>query len=176
MQKLRIAAVAGVMGAVFASQSVLAVNKCKGPDGTIVYSDLPCAMSADALDQPDLTNARSRSRVASAALDMSPLPPIDFGKDQATQLNRASAMVASILVDARDCDWDLKVTRRADRCAKFLHQLIDGREWTQAISVLATLSGDENFSSRHRLDLSKVLRDAEEVVKIKEFAVVRANK
>ncbi len=169
--------VACVMVAAFASQSAMAVNKCKGPDGKVVYSDLPCPASTESLGQPDLTNAKPRVRGASsAALDMDPLPPIDFGSNQATQLNRTSAMVASILVDARDCDWDLKVTRRADRCAKFLQQMIEGREWTQAINTLSALSGDGAFFAQNQAELSSVLRDAKEVVKIKEFAVVRAGK
>ena len=48
------------------AQPALAVNKCKMPDGSTVYSDLPCPSSSQAAEGPDLTNAgRSRSAPAS---------------------------------------------------------------------------------------------------------------
>lgn len=174
----KMAIFAAALAALLMSPAALAVNKCKGPDGKIVYSDLPCPMETKQIDAPNLTNTNQTNRRSGdrARPDTGPLPPIDFGSDQQTQLNRAAAIVASILVDARGCDWDLKVTRKLDRCAQFLQQMAEGREWSQATTKLAELAGDTDFAVRHQGRLKSVLRDAEEVVSIKEFAVIRIGK
>lgn len=177
-ESMRIAAVVAVMSAPLFSQSAYAVNKCKGPDGRIVYSDLPCPTTSEKINAPNLTNAARfyAGGTAFPGVSLSPLPPIDFGPDKDSQLRRASAMVASIKVDARDCDWDLKVTRKFDRCARFLGQMVEGREWTQAMSKLSELAGDTEFGPLHQAELTATLRDAEEVAKIKEFAVLRGGR
>lgn len=155
---------------------VHSVNKCTEPDGRTVYSDLPCPQNATAQQQPDLTNARSNERSRPAVADTKPLPPIDFGATTDDRLRKAGAMVDSILVDARDCDWALKVTKKPGPCATFLQQMLEGREWSQAIAVLADIAADPQDAQRHHEALQTHLRTAKEVLRIREFAVLRASK
>lgn len=101
---------------------------------------------------------------------------IDFGVDQLTKLNRASAIISSILIEARECDWDLKVTKKYTPCAEFVALLGEGGDWTQATSVLSDLLSDKSFAEEYKLRFGTVVREMQEVVRIKEFAMVRISR
>jgi hypothetical protein len=98
---------------------------------------------------------------------------IDFGVDQFTRLNRASAVVSSILIEGRECEWDLKVTKKYTPCAEFIALLEEGGDWTQAARVLSDLLSDKAFAEEHKMRYGTVVREMKEVVRIKEFAVAR---
>lgn len=83
-------------------------------------------------------------------------------------------MISSILIDARACDWDMKVTKRFTPCAKFMQQLVDGREWSQAHEALSPLMKDDVLMQENAVEAQAMLRDMREIVKVKELAVLRA--
>lgn len=169
--RIPLALVALLLAAPAAAQ----MNKCLQPNGRYVYSDLPCPKGAEQAEAPDLTNARG-SRYASR-MDTSPLPPIDFGNTPDQKFVRARAMIASIRIDARDCDWDMKVTRKHAACAKFLQQMLEGREWSQAVATITSLQeNDGTFVERNLSEFQALIRDMEDIVKIKQLAVLRAGR
>lgn len=175
--KYRASCITVVIAIIFAalSGSVSAqVNKCKAADGRYVYSDLPCPATTNKVDEPNMTNAASQRYQGRDMFDSSPLPKIDFGGTPFQRFTRARAMIASIKIDARECDWDMKVTKRFIPCAKFLQQMVEGREWQQATTEIGALMGDDQFTAENRLEVEALLRDMKEILKIKELAVVRA--
>lgn len=158
-----------------ASGVVAQVHKCRQSDGSFVYSDLPCPKEANAVTPPNLTNARP-----GGAYDTVPKRasrgPIDFGSNPNDRFRKARAMVASILIDARACDWDMKVTQKHTPCAIFLGQMLDGGEWSQALAAIEPLIKDDVFVRGNAYEVQALIRDMQQIVQIKELAVIRAGR
>jgi len=66
------------------------------------------------------------------------------------------------------------VTKRHLPCMKFLQQMIEGREWSQAVGALGPVMLDEAFVAQNAIEVQSMVRDMEDVVRIKELAVLRA--
>jgi|GEM_PF-5161677 hypothetical protein len=149
------------------------VHKCRQPNGAYVYSDLPCPRDTQKSETPNLTNANPQGR-APMSMDTGPLSPIDFGDTTHSRFRKARAIIESLRIDARECEWDMKVTKRHLPCMKFLQQMIEGREWSQAVGALGPVMLDEAFVAQNAIEVQSMVRDMEDVVRIKELAVLRA--
>ncbi len=145
------------------SPSVLAVYKCTDASGTILYSDVPCVSS-----QTQQDTYGSEGKIKSAPIR------IDFGKTRAAQRIKATAILDSIRIDGRDCEWALKVDeKQIAKCLTFLQDMRPGGEFEQAGGVLSSLIKDATEQNESAQDYAKVTRLMQEIAEYSQFMQAR---
>ncbi len=168
---------------VFATPPVFpAVYKCM-VNGQTVYSDKPCAdpdqrESGRMDNKPALRigaqNGSGGGYSTGAVAAPRPSGPIDFGDSPQGKLIKAKAIMESLEVDGRDCEWALKVDeKQLAKCITFMSQMQEEAEWGQTMAVIQYLLKDEAFFTEHRLEFSALKRLAERVAGYSQFAKVR---
>jgi hypothetical protein len=141
-----------------------AVNKCTGPDGRVVYSDLPCPVSKEA-PRP-APAAASAARPAPAKLPpLDQLPPtsvgvrttqVDFGRGIDTRLTSVVSLLDSMALDGRNCEAALKADeRKVAPCVPFATVMQPGREWSQALYEMHALLKEPGLFERRRAEFAK---------------------
>lgn len=156
----------------------LAIYKCTDAAGKVTYSGTPCptTQKEQSMDPGSSTANTVRGSgptpSSASATARRVAPQIDFGATPEAQLLKSTALLESMAVDGRDCEWALKVEKAPSKCIGFLSQMTDGNEWTQ---VNAAVKGflTEDFYATHRSELEKVKRLMSEVAGYSQFAQVR---
>jgi hypothetical protein len=114
-----------------------------------------------------------RSSATSTAL-LKPTGPIDFGDNPKSKLIKVKAILESLEVDGRDCEWALKVDeKQLPKCITFMSQMLENAEWGQAMAVIQDLLNDEAFYKENQLMFGQLNRIAERVAGYSQFAKVR---
>jgi hypothetical protein len=100
--------------------------------------------------------------------------PIDFGDNSYSILTKATAIIESIAVDGRDCEWALKVDeRQIHKCTKYLPRIVEGGEYTQAYNaVIGVLKNDPAFYAANKSKFSAVQRTMDRIAQYTNFAMV----
>ena len=146
-----------------------AVNKCTGPDGRVVYSDLPCAVAkepARPTAAPAASAAPSAARPAPAKLpSLDRLPPtsvgvrttqVDFGRGNETRLASVVSLLDAMALDGRNCEAALKADeRKVAPCVPFATVMQPGREWSQALYEMHALLKEPGLFERRRAEFAK---------------------
>ena len=99
--------------------------------------------------------------------------PIDFGDSPEAKLIKVKAIIESLEVDGRDCEWALKVDNQLHKCITFLPKMVEGAEWTQAIAAIQNLLKDEAFYIEHKFEFLSLKRSLERIAGYSQFAQVR---
>ena len=145
-----------------------AVNKCTGPDGRVVYSDLPCPHAKEAARPAAVPApaAASAARQAPAKLPrLDQLPPtsvgvrttqVDFGRGTDTRLTTVVSLLDSMALDGRNCEAALKADeRKVAPCVPFATVMQPGREWSQALYEMHALLKEPGLYERRRAEFAK---------------------
>lgn len=149
---------------VIASLCEAGMYKCV-KNGQITYKDKPCPEQ-----QQEEISRISRSKDA-RAIDTT---PIDFGKSPEAKFIKAKAIIESIEVDGRDCEWALKVDKKQlHKCKTFLSQMVEGAEWEQVNKVIQELSKDSKFINDHKVEFILLSKKIERISSYSQFAQIR---
>jgi len=154
-----------------AAQQAMAVNKCTGQDGLVVYQDAPCAAAAASAtvktwhDTPRDAPARVRQQLpAPQAIKWVGSPNMD--------VIRAEALLDSMHTQGRDCEWALKVTKGesiAAKCVPFMGALQDAGQFQQVTQRLQDLMLDKAWAANALPTLRRCTSLMEGVVRQKEL-------
>ena len=99
---------------------------------------------------------------------------INFGSTPEVRLAKALAVVDSVYVDAQDCDWAIKVTKEQTPCVLFLKALGD---FSPAMNELSKLIDEDTaFYHKNIVDFEGALKKGQDIVKIKELALMRSGR
>lgn len=141
-------------------------------NGKKVYQGKPCT-SADSGTAQRLDNTLS-FKTANNGNTVASSTRIKFGRTPYEQLIKAGAIIESLSVNGRDCQWALKVEQnKLGDCLVFLGKLQEGGAFEQSTEVLTRLiKGDNSFYEQHALKFKSIQYDAEKVAEYAAFAKV----
>lgn len=141
--------------------------------GNVTYADRPC-------ESIGLRNAKgsqinpSPKPMSSAEKALARSVNIDFGTNPAASLVTIKAVLDSLDVDGRDCEWALKVDEsKLYKCTEFLPKMMENAEWGQVMNAVQNLLRDESFYSQHRIEFSAIQRKVERISGYSQFAKFR---
>ena len=150
-----------------------AVNKCTGPDGKVIYSDLPCAVSKEQARPAAAPPAAAPAPVAASTArppagklpPLDQLPPtgvglrttkVDFGRSIDVRLASVVSLLDSMALDGRNCENALKADeRKVAPCVPFATVMQPGREWSQALYEMHALLKEPGLFERRRAEFAK---------------------
>ena len=142
------------------------VHRCTMPDGKVVYSDTACTTSAK--DAKTLVKPPERS----APLAIASTARIEFSGNPRTDYIKAGAILDSIRLLGRDCEWALKVDKKQmPKCAEFMTRLGPNGEFVQVTAHVSQLNKEGANAEQNTSELRRILSHMEDIVRYKEFAL-----
>lgn len=148
-----------------------AVNKCQGPDGKVVYSDLPCPVAKEPARPAARSAPPASGPAAPASAATAKLPPLDqlpptgagllsarpeVGRNSDVRLTSVVALLDSMALDGRNCEAALKADeRKVAPCVPFATVMQPGREWSQALHEMHALLKEPGLFERRRAEFAK---------------------
>jgi len=148
------------------------VHRCTTPDGRVVYSDTACPASAT--DAKTLVKPPESLSGPRGKRELSPPGRVEFSGNDELDYIKASAILDSIRVSGRDCEWALKVDeKKINDCVVFMGKLQPGGEYEQTMARVSELSQGSNQASSATVELRRIVRSAQEIVRYKEFMLAR---
>jgi hypothetical protein len=154
--------------------------KCAGPDGKTTYQGTPCnGVEKDKGKVTDFSKGEASPKPANASLNLAKhQAKIDFGDNKYSRLTKAQAVLESVEIDGRNCDWALKVTQDqsavADKClARFLSQMTEKAEFEQATQAITSLLTDQDFYKQNAVQFASLLETTKRIAGYSQFAKVR---
>lgn len=156
----------------FAVPALAQVNRCKMPDGRVVYSDTECPSSST--DSKNLVKPAPREWTGggsqSSTAGIQPGKMVQFSGTPRTDYIKASALLDNIRVIGRDCEWALKVDKsQMQKCKNFLGRLSPNGEYSQIIDHVTMLNKDQSNMRENSGEIRSILRISEDIVRYKEF-------
>lgn len=144
--------------------------------GKTVYTDKPCASQQEReAGEIDTTRLRATDRATRHVITSSKGTSIgngvDFGKTSLSRFTTAKAIIESLAIDGRDCEWDIKVKDSYDKCRTFAKRM--QRDWAATMDTLKDLIKDTEFFNQKRVEFKAVQRKVEDVTGYLEFVHVR---
>jgi hypothetical protein len=110
----------------------------------------------------------------SSGLSIPSPQPIRFSGTPIGDFLKASAILDSIRITGRDCEWALKVDeKKIFACIEFLPKLQPGGDYEQAVNKISEVIHDHAFFEANEAELRAVIRIVTDIVKYKEFALAR---
>jgi hypothetical protein len=155
--------------------SAAPVNKCVSADGKILFTQGACP-SGHAGEEVKIRPANGMNSVANERRGPSAdkyVKPLDLSGDIRQQVRKIKAVVDIGRIKARECDWDLKVSKDPMKCMDLLAYMIEGSIYSQAMERAASFTPDEIAQAKP--ELQSILRAVEDILEAKELALTYAN-
>lgn len=147
------------------------VNKCVGPDGKVLFTQMSCPQNHGA-EQFKIAPANGMNDSANPRLGPPSdkyVKPLELSGSTSQQISRIKAIVDIGLMKARDCDWSLKVDRDPSQCLDLLAYMVEGSTYNQALARAASLT--ETASAENALQLRIIVSSAERINQAKELVL-----
>lgn len=126
------------------------VYKCVDSEGRTTFSQMACQDStageavrihpANSMDAIGSSPGRSSGDAPRADKYVRPL---DLSGGIQSRFRQVKAVVDVGVQKARDCEWDMRVTRDMDDCKDFLAFLVEGSEYNQALEHMTQLDDSD---------------------------------
>lgn len=82
------------------------------------------------------------------------------------RLASVAAELESVQIDARKCDWDLKVNTGGTGCLDFIAKIGPGSRDSQALDELVRLASDNSFYKANEVEFKRLYNIQLEIVKV----------
>ena len=110
----------------------------------------------------DAKDAKAQVVDTSAAMSQR----ITFEGAPEVRLAAVAAEMESIQIDARKCDWDLKVETGGTGCLNFIGEIGPDSRNSQTIDELGKLATDESFYNANRVEFKRLYDIQLEILKV----------
>lgn len=82
------------------------------------------------------------------------------------RLATVAAELESVQIDARKCDWDLKVNTGGTGCLDFISKIGPGSRNSQSLDELTRLASEESFYKANEMEFQRLYNIQLEIVKV----------
>lgn len=153
------------------------VYRCTGPSGETVFSQMACpdntAGAAVTVRPANTLQSAGGSAAGDPPADKY-VRPLDLDDDIHSNYRRVKALADVGLIKSRNCDWDMKVTKKWDRCKDFMAFMLEGSEYNQALEYVTSLPESDLRAIEHHLpSLNRIVEQITQT-KITLMAYIRS--
>lgn len=151
------------------------INKCLSQDGKVMFTQGQCP-AGHAVEHLKVRPANSMDNSSNTRIGPNAgkyVQPLDLSGDIRQQVRKIKAVVDVGQMKARECDWDLKVSKNPYKCMDLLAYMVEGSTYSQAMQRASEFTTDEIAIAKS--ELQSILRAVEDILQAKELALTYAN-